>query len=95
MESRGEGSHGVLGYAYAIAGRRAEAEALAARSAVFPQRQVMIFAGLGDADRAFDALDRLAAINVRRALCYTTYPELHTLRDHPRMAAFRGRYGVR
>jgi serine/threonine-protein kinase len=95
MEAGGEGLLGVLGYAYAVSGRRSDAAALAARSADFPQRQVMIFAGLGDADRTFEALDRLAAINARRALCYTTYPELAALRGDPRMAAFRLRYGVR
>ena len=63
MERQGAGAEGYLGYAYAISGRRAEAEALAARNHEFPQRQAMIYSGLGDRDHAFEALERLAAIN--------------------------------
>ena len=49
--AQGAGAEGYLGYAYAVSGRRAEAEALAARNHDFPQRQAMIYAGLGDRDR--------------------------------------------
>jgi TolB-like protein len=95
MEKQGAGTHGVLGYAYAVGGRRSDAEALAARNHDFPQRQVLIYAGLGDADRMFDALDRLAAINARRALAYAAHPELDFAKSDPRMTAFRRRFGVR
>ena len=47
-------------YVYAISDRRAEAKAIAARNADLPQRQALVYAGLGDKDRAFDALERLA-----------------------------------
>jgi TolB-like protein/DNA-binding winged helix-turn-helix (wHTH) protein len=95
MEAQGEGAQGYLGYAYAVNGRRVEAAALAARNQDFPQRQAMIYAGLGDADRAFDALERLAAVNPRRAGTYLTRPELASIQRDPRMAALRRKLGLR
>ncbi len=94
MERQGAGAEGYLGYAYAVSGRRAEAEALAARNHDFPQRQAMIYAGLGDRDHAFEALERLAAINPRRTGAYLTRPELASLRGDPRMGALRTKLGL-
>jgi TolB-like protein/DNA-binding winged helix-turn-helix (wHTH) protein len=94
MEQQGRGAEGYLGYAYAISGRRADAEALAARNQDYPQRQAMIYAGLGDKDHAFDALERLAALNPRRTGAYLTRPELARLLGDPRMAALRARLGL-
>jgi len=95
MERQGAaGAEGYLGYAYAVSGRRAEAEVLAARNHDFPQRQAMIYSGLGDKDRAFEALERLAAINPRRAGAFLTRPELAALRGDPRMAALRTELGL-
>jgi TolB-like protein/DNA-binding winged helix-turn-helix (wHTH) protein len=94
MEKQGRGAEGYLGYAYAISGRRADAEALAARNHDYPQRQAMIYAGLGDKDHAFDALERLAALNPRRTGAYLTRPELARLQGDPRMAALRARLGL-
>jgi TolB-like protein/DNA-binding winged helix-turn-helix (wHTH) protein/predicted Zn-dependent protease len=94
MEREGAGAEGYLGYAYAVSGRRPEAEALAARNHDFPQRQAMIYAGLGDRDHAFEALERLAAINPRRTGAFLTRPELARLRGDPRMAALRTNLGL-
>lgn len=94
LERQDRGAEGYLGYAYALSGRRTEAQALAAKNTDFPQRQAMIFAGLGDADRAFEALERLAAVNPRRTGAYLTRPELANLRGDPRMAALRSRLGL-
>ncbi|MCA1632741.1 MAG: tetratricopeptide repeat protein [Acidobacteria bacterium] len=54
----------ALGYAYAVAGRRAEAEAVLtqlrerrARGYVSPYFVAVVYAGLGDSERAFAALD--------------------------------------
>ena len=85
----GRGNHGWLGYAYAVAGRRAEAERLASANPEFPARQVPIYAGLGDKDRVFDALERMAAAKEPRVGIYLTYPELALIRDDPRTAALR------
>jgi len=84
--------HGI-GYVYAITGRRAEAELLAARNAHFPNRQAVIYAGLGDKDRAFEALERLAVQNPRRAGAYLSYPELSALRGDPRVQTLRRKLG--
>src|SRR5713226_998039 len=45
------GNQGFLGYAYARAGRREEAEKLAAAASSEPIEQARIFAGMGDKDR--------------------------------------------
>ena len=84
--------HGV-GYVYAVTGRRAEAEKIAARNAHFPNRQALIYAALGDKDRAFEALERLAALNPRRAGAYLNYPELSVLRNDPRADVLRRKLG--
>jgi eukaryotic-like serine/threonine-protein kinase len=89
FEQLGSGSHNFLGYAYAAAGRRAEAEALAAQRQDFPASLVLIHAGLGDKDRVFEALDRMAAEEDPRVGIYVTYPELAFLRGDARLAAFR------
>jgi eukaryotic-like serine/threonine-protein kinase len=84
--------HGI-GYVYAITGRRAEAEELAARNSHLPNRQALIYAGLGDKDRAFEALERLALLNPRRAGAYLNYPELIALRGDPRGQTLRRKLG--
>jgi tetratricopeptide (TPR) repeat protein len=84
--------HGV-GYVYAITGRRAEAAALAAQNAHLPNRVALIYAALGDKDRAFEALERLAVLNPRRAGAYLNYPELEALRGDPRVDALRRKLG--
>ena len=54
----------------------------------------MIYAGLGDAARAFDALERLAAVNPRSAGAYLTRPELASIQGDARMAALRRKLGL-
>jgi TolB-like protein len=49
---------GYLGYLHAVNGRRREAELLAAAHPDWPARQMLIYAGLGDTERALDALER-------------------------------------
>lgn len=82
-----------IGYIYAVTNRRAEAEALAARNAHLPHRQAVIYAALGDKDRAFEALEALAIINPHRAAYYLSLRELATLHDDPRAIAFRQKLG--
>jgi tetratricopeptide (TPR) repeat protein len=89
LEQLGTGSHNFRGYAYGMTGRRAEAEALAAQHAGFPARLALIYAGLGDRDRVFQALEDMAAEGDPRVGTYLTYPELALLRGDPRLAAFR------
>jgi TolB-like protein/Tfp pilus assembly protein PilF len=86
---------GELGYAYARAGRREDALRLAASMPPRnPYNRALIFAGLGDKDRTFEALD-LAAVGgpyrIGRAL---TWPELDLLRGDPRVKALRKKIGL-
>jgi TolB-like protein/tetratricopeptide (TPR) repeat protein/predicted Ser/Thr protein kinase len=83
---------GVKAQIHAINGRRAEAEEIAARFGHLPQRQAAIYGLLGDRDRAFEALERLAAINPMRAGIELTRPEVG-LRGDPRVEVFRRKLG--
>jgi serine/threonine-protein kinase len=94
FEQLGSGSDNFRGYAYAAAGRHAEARALAAQRKNFPATLVLIHAGLGEKDSAFEALERMAAEKDPRVGAYLTYPELASLRADPRMGAFRRRLGL-
>lgn len=86
------GSRGFLGHALAKAGRREEAEKLAA--AANPYEQVLIFAGLGDKGRVFEALYRMAPRGAIRIGQTLTFPELVLIRDDPRLKAFRKKIGL-
>lgn len=85
---------GFLGYAYARTGRRQEAEQLAASSPQNPFNQAEIFAGLGDEDRTFAALDRAAMVGPVRTGWALMYPGLAPLRNEQRVKALRKRIGL-
>jgi serine/threonine-protein kinase len=84
-----------LGYAYGRAGRRDDAEKLAAAFFFNAYSQAIIYAGLGDKDRTFEALDRMAdllgAVRIGRAL---NTPEFALLRSDPRLNALRRKVGL-
>jgi serine/threonine-protein kinase len=82
---------GYLGYLEATSGNRERAEALAAAHPESPGRQMLIYGGLGDADRAFTALDRTADVYWWRAATWMHRPELAVLRNHPRLEALKRR----
>jgi tetratricopeptide (TPR) repeat protein len=94
VQEKGDAYAHYLGYAYAVAGRRAEAEALAARNTNYPVRRAIIYAGLRDKDRTLEALEEMANIKEPRAALYTVFPELAFLRDEPRFKAFRRKLGL-
>src|SRR5262245_7966901 len=78
-----------LGYAYGRAGRRKDAEKLAADVAPNAASQALIYAGLGDKDRTLEALDRVAelgAVRIGRAL---NTPEFALLRGDRRVKTLR------
>jgi hypothetical protein len=77
-----------------VTGRRAEAETLAAKSTNFPNRLAFIYAGLGDKDRVFEALEAMAARKDPRVQVYLGYPEMALIRNDPRLAAFRKKVGL-
>ena len=88
-KSESEGNWGYIGYLYAVTGRRDEAEALAAKYPDSAYRLMLIYAGLGDRERAFDALERTAAVNWWRAATWMVRPEMAILRDDPRVVDLR------
>jgi hypothetical protein len=95
FEKQGEsGGPGFLGYAYAKAGRRADAEKVAARYPDWPWVQALVCAGLGDKNGAFGSLEKMAAINDPRVGIYLTYPEFALLRGDPRLTEFRRKRGL-
>jgi len=86
---------GYLGYAYAKAGRRREAEKMAAETR--PTRSfelALIFAGLGDTNRTLDALEGMSQTGPARVGRDLNYPQFTFLRGHPRLKAFRSRLGL-
>jgi tetratricopeptide (TPR) repeat protein len=86
---------GALGYAYARAGRREDALKLAASvPSRNPFNQALIFVGLGDKDRTFEALDRAAAGGPTRVGRALTFPEFALLRGDPRVKALRRKVGL-
>jgi adenylate cyclase len=84
---------GLLGYAYGKTGRIADAEKLAA-GITDPTQQALIFAGLGDRDRAFEALERAVELGPVRLGRLLNYPEMAFLREDPRAKALRKRLGL-
>jgi len=84
---------GFLGHALARAGRREEAEKLAAGT-TNPFTQALIFAGLGDHERTLEALDRMAVLGPVRVGRALSFPELDLVRGDPRLNALRKKVGL-
>jgi serine/threonine-protein kinase len=83
-----------LALAYVRAGRRADAEALAAELRRADSGLTIVYAALGDSARAFDALERLADAQPHQMGRMLIMPELARLRGDPRFAALRARFGL-
>ena len=90
----GDVNQGFVGWAYARSGRRDEAEKLAAANGSYPNRQAVVYAGLGDKDRAFEALERMGPEGPGRIGQYLNYPELSILGGDPRLKALRKKVGL-
>jgi len=88
------GNRGYLGFAYARAGRREEAEQVAEDVSPNPFNQALVYAGLGDKDRTLEALDRLAAFGAVRVGRALNIPEMALLRGDPRVKALRKKAGL-
>jgi hypothetical protein len=82
-----------LGFAYGRAGRREEAEKLAAVSGGVLQR-VLIYAGLGDKNRTIEALERMIELGPVRVGRTLTFPELSFLRGDSRIKDLRKKAGL-
>jgi TolB-like protein len=83
-----------LGNALGRAGRREEAEKMALIWEKNPYQQALVYAGLGDKDRTFEALNRLAALGPVRVGRSLTYPEMALVRGDPRLKALRKKVGL-
>jgi tetratricopeptide (TPR) repeat protein len=83
-----------FGHALGRAGRREEAEKLAATVATRPFQQALIFAGLGDKDRTFEALDRMTVQGPVRIGRTLTFPEFALVRGDPRVKTLRKKVGL-
>lgn len=88
------GGVGDLGYAYARAGRREEAEKIALAGAADPIAQARIFAGIADRDRTLEALDRGSAAGPFRVGRALAFPEYAFLRGDPRLKVLRQKVGL-
>lgn len=82
----------VKGIAYARAGRQQEAERIAAD--LPSPLQAEVFAGLGDKDRVFEALDRSIPLGGPRLGRELMFPEFSMLRGDPRLKALRNNVGL-
>jgi TolB-like protein len=85
----GDQNWGELVYAYARGGRRRDAETVVATMPPNPINMVLAYAGLGDKDRVFEALDRAStggAVRIGRTL---TWPELAFIQSDPRVKQLR------
>jgi hypothetical protein len=86
---------GELGYAYARAGRRDQAEQfVAVTPSINPFNKALTYAGLGDKDRTFAALDLAVASGPFRIGRALTYPEFNLLKGDPRVKALRTKVGL-
>jgi tetratricopeptide (TPR) repeat protein len=85
--------HGFLGYMYARQGQRERAERMAS-DAKFANEQALIYAGLGDKENTFDALQRMGSVGPQRVGRYVAFPEMALLRDDPRLSALRKNVGL-
>jgi serine/threonine-protein kinase len=83
-----------LAQAYVMTGRRADAAALAAEHADSPSNLATIYASLGDKDRAFEALERVAVVQPHHVGKILVNPEMAVLRGDPRLAPFRKRFNL-
>jgi TolB-like protein len=85
---------GYLGYAYGRVGRHDEAEKIVELASPFPYHQAVALIGMGDRDRAFAALERLAAQGPVRVGLALAVPEFDALRSDSRFKALRNEVGL-
>jgi hypothetical protein len=93
--------HGQMGYCYAMAGRRDEAQReigiLKARLEshyVSPMSFAAIYSGLGDNAEALAYLERAVEARDTSLPVHLLSTEFDNLRDHPQLRDLRGRIGL-
>jgi hypothetical protein len=83
----------TLGVAYARAGRRGDAERVAA-AMPRPASKGLVLAALGDKDRTLDTLEQMVSMGPTRVGRALIAPEYAFLRGDPRLHALRRRVGL-
>ena len=90
-----------LGYAYAVAGRRSDAENLLAKlkeiskqGHVHPDLLAGVYAGLGQREEAFEWLEKAYQVHARDLLELKYDPHFANLRSDPRFIELVGRIGL-
>jgi eukaryotic-like serine/threonine-protein kinase len=89
LEGAGPGGQQFLAQAYVLAGRRPDAERLAAANRGYPFREAIIHAALGNRDRSFEALERMRVSEPQRLPIVLVQPEMAGLRGDPRFETLR------
>ena len=91
----------ALGYAYAVSGKRDEAEKIAAelterwKQSYFPPTFIaLVYTGLGDKDQAFHWLDKAYAERDSQLIWLKVEPQLDGLRSDPQFATLVKRVGL-
>jgi Flp pilus assembly protein TadD len=104
VELRGRNALDVayLAYAYAVAGKRSEAQRLlvelegrSRREHVPPTVLAMVYIGLGQDGPAFDLLDRAVVEHDGWFAEFIFHPTFDPLRSHPRYAALLQALGLK
>ena len=85
---------GYLGYAYGRIGQREEAEKIVESDWQYPYHQAVSLAGLGDRNRAIEALEKMAPTGPVRVGVALAVPELDAVRDDPRLKTLRRDVGL-
>jgi serine/threonine-protein kinase len=83
-----------LAQPYVMAGRRADAETLAVQHKDSHAALAIIYAVLGDKDRAFEELERVATVEPHHLGGILIQPEMAVLRGDPRLTSLRERFGL-
>ena len=82
--------------AYVKVGRQQDIDRLLEEhTAAHPYQQAIIYAGLGDKDRTFEALGRAVDDSPQRAAQALRYPEMALLRGDPRLELLKKRLNLR
>ena len=92
---------GALGFAYGLSGQRDNAEKLlheleelSKKEYVLPAIRVWIYAGLGDADKAFEWLERCYEERVTWMSFFNHHPEFDLIRSDPRFRQMLKKIGL-
>lgn len=80
--------------AYAKAGPHSEAQLITAQHRELLWVQALLYAGLGEKDKAIEGLRTMEAIKHPRSRVYPAFPEFASLRGDPRLNEIRKTLGL-